>query len=322
MGINTTDALGNQVPNNYSIVAEPNAVFNADGIQDIDDLVSRYGEGRTDFTSDENPVYQLAAYHILDKSWFLADLHEGTSNYNTRASLPMQISTGVQIRVNPGVEKFDSIFNPQDSSWAYIDYLEIDVSASNIQTRNGPIHLVNRVLELYKPGRTMRTFQFYEEPLINQVRNEPRTYIFNRPEEFTKLLWSGVEEFYYVKSSSSSERASNTDYILIDGDFSVTYTIPKILPGIYGMQIRMNTARSDNATVQVYLDGKKMGGNVSLTQGGANNSNPYRIKNMGIIEFGKYEEHTVTVRSLIPGRMAWDYVRFNHDLKNYNNNNQ
>lgn len=322
MGITTTDALGNVIPNEYSILAESNEIYQARGINNIDDLVAAYSNGESDYTSEDNPVYQLAAYHVLDRSWFLADLKEGTSNYNTFASLPLQIVTGVEIKVNPGVENFDSIYQEADSSWVYIDYLEIDLNESNIQTRNGPIHLVNRVIELFKPNRTIRTFEFFEEPLINEVRYEPRTYIWTRPEEFTELIWSGVDEFIYFKGSSSSEKASNRDFISVNGDFSITYTIPKILPGIYGMQMRVNTAYRYNATIQVYLDGKKMGGNLNLTTGGLNNSTPYRIKNMGIIEFGTYEEHTITVRSLIPGVFIWDWVRFNHNIDNYDNNNQ
>lgn len=322
MGFEKEDENGNLIDNRYSILAESNSIFQDEGINSIDDLVDRYGEGRTDYTDGENPMFQMAAYHILDASWFLADLYEGVSNYNTRASLPLQISTGVEVRVNTGVQNFDSIYVETDSSYTYINYLLIDVYESNIQTRNGPIHLVDHVLELYRPARTVRTFQFYEEPLINEIRNVEQTFIFTKPAEFTRLLWSGVDEFYFTKSSSSSESALNRDFIALGGDFSITYKIPKILPGVYGMQIRVLYGRRDNSTIQVYLDGKKMGGNMNLTTAGANNSNPYRLKNMGIIEFGKYEEHTVTIRSLIPGVFAWDYVRFQNNLDTYDNNNQ
>lgn len=322
MGIYVEDQHGRTVLNRYSVLAEADSIFYKNGIQTLDDLISEFGEGQTDYTEYANPLYQFAAYHILDRSWFLADLNEGSYNYNTFASLPVQVVTGVDIRVNPGVEIFDSVYQPQSDTWLHIDYLEVNVNYSNIQTRNGPIHLVNRVLELYRPGRSRRTFEFYEEPLINQVRNEAGTYIFTDPEEFTELYWTDAEDLTYIKSSASSEKANNKDYIIIAGDFEFSYTIPKILPGTYGMQLKVNTASGSNATIQVYLDGKKIGGNLNLTTGGASSSNPYRVKNMGVIEFGKYEEHTLTIRTLIPGALILDFVRFDYDLNRYDSNNQ
>jgi len=214
---------------------------------------------------------------------------------------------------------FDSI--PKGDIYEYIDYLEIMVGPSNIQTKNGPVHLVNRVMELFKPNRTQRTFQFYEDPVIAAIRNEPREYVFKNKDmnDFTVLSWSGLEEFVWVKSASSFERASNRDYLIVDGDFSISYEIPQILPGRYGFQIRANADERENATIQVFLDGKKIGGNVNLTTGTRGN-NPYGLINLGIVDLSKYETHTINVRSLIPGQFIWDFIRFESNLKLYNDN--
>lgn len=323
LGIFITGWDGRVLDNTYSLIVEADSIYAKDGYLDVDDVIEKLGNGNTEYTSDENPIYQFTAYHILAQSRFLADLYDGTNNYNTYASLPVQITSGIEIRINTGVSNFDSIFSPADSSYTYIDYLILDVNSSNVQTRNGPIHFVDHVMELFQPKLTRRTFQFYEEPLINSIRNDERRYIFIDNEPFTKIKWYGTEEMAWEKSSSSSESASNRDYIEIDGDFEITYKIPKILPGKYGVQIRVDTQRGrDNATIQVYLDGNKVGGNLNLTTGGLNSNNPYRMKNMGIVEFGKYTEHTVTIRSLIPGRFVWDWIRFENNLKTYGNNRQ
>jgi hypothetical protein len=177
-------------------------------------------------------------------------------------------------------------------------------------------------MELFRPARTQRTFQFYEEPVIQSIRNDEREYVYKSKDlqKFTILSWSGVDEFRWVKSSSSQERASNRDYIEVDGDFMVSYDIPQILPGRYGMQIRANSAFGDNATIQVFLDGKKVGGNVNLTTGGQSGNNPYRLINLGVIEFGEYKRHNITVRSLIPGLFIWDFIRFESNEGVYNDN--
>lgn len=314
--------------NPYSLLVEADSIFNKTEVYAVDDLIELYSDGNTDYTDTDNGLWQFAAYHILEEAIFLADLkldEQGNPkpfNYNTYASLPVQITAGLDIIINRGVEVFDSV--QVGDSWELIDYLKIKVNESNVQTKNGPIHVVDRVMELFRPNRTQRTFQFYEEPVIQAIRNDEREYIFKSKDlqDFTVLSWAGVEEFIWFKSSSSFEQASNRDYIFVDGDFSISYNIPQILPGRYGFQIRANSAWSDNATVQVFLDGKKVGGNVNLTTGGASGNNPYRLINLGVIDLTKYEKHNITIRSLIPGRFIWDFVRFESDLKAYNENNQ
>jgi len=59
----------------------------------------------------------------------------------------------------------------------------------------------------------------------------------------------------------------------------------------------------DNATIQIYIDGKKVGSNYDLSSGG-NNNYPYHEFNVGTIELAKYSEHQITVVSLIPGYLS------------------
>ncbi len=327
LGVVRINSFGQEEKNSYSLLVEADSIFNNVDIYSVDDLVELYAKGETNFTDPANNLWQFAAYHIMAESIFLADLKVGETgrpaafNYNTFASLPVQIISGFEITINKGVEVFDSI--PKGEGWEYIDYLEIMVAQSNIQTKNGPIHLIDRVMDLFKPGRTQRTFQFYEDPVIKAIQNSPRIYLFKNKDmaDFTYLTWSGLDELSWVKSGSSFESASNQDYIYVDGDFSITYKIPQILPGRYGFQIRANSADEKNATIQVFLDGKRIGSNVNLTTGGSGGGNPYRLFNLGIIELTKYEKHVIEVRSLIPGRFTWDYIRFENNMTLYQDNN-
>ena len=321
LGIFITDEQGRIKNNWYTLLVEADSIFNKHELYSIDDLKQVFSPDRTDYTQTDNDLYQFAAYHILEGSYFLADLDD-SRNYNTYAFLPVQISASVEIRVNTGVEVFDSIFNERDSIYKYIDYIQIKVNESNVAVKNGPIHFVDQVMELFRPPRTRRTFQFYEEPVIFDIRLEANRYIFNRVEEFTILSWSGTDELIWEKRSSSQESANNQDYLEIEGDFSISYEIPKILPGQYGCQIRANYEGDKNATIQVFLDGKQIGGNLNLTTGGASGANPYRLKNLGVVEFPIYDKHTVTIRSLIPGKFIWDFIRFESSMRTYDENNQ
>lgn len=179
--------------NGYSLLVEADSIFQKSDVNSVQDLVDLYSDGNPDYLDENNGLWQFAAYHILEEAVFLADLKLDENgnpkpfNYNTYASLPVQITSGLKITINKGVEVFDSI--PKGDSWEYIDYLEVKVNESNIQTKNGPIHVIDRVMELFRPARTQRTFEFYEEPVIQSIRNNEREYVYKSKdlEEFTVL---------------------------------------------------------------------------------------------------------------------------------------
>jgi len=77
----------------------------------------------------------------------------------------------------------------------------------------------------------------------------------------------------------------------------------------HDVQIRADAFDPSNAIVEVYIDGNKIGGIVDLTTGG-NANNPFQFLDLGPVEFTSYSEHTVEVRSIVPGRFLWDVVRF------------
>ena len=81
------------------------------------------------------------------------------------------------------------------------------------------------------------------------------------------------------------------------------------MPGKYQVELRVDAYNSNNATIRVWVDGKRIGGNLNLTSGGTS-SNPYEEYIIGIAEFTSYEEHLLEINSLIPGIMRLDYVRF------------
>jgi hypothetical protein len=91
--------------------------------------------------------------------------------------------------------------------------------------------------------------------------------------------------------------------------FKISYTMPEILPGRYRVAIKADANGQNNATIQVKIDGKRMGGNINLISGGTP-ANPFHPVDIGILEFTRYKEHLVEINSLIPGILRWDFVRF------------
>lgn len=304
MGIFRTTLSGQQIKNKYTILAEHDSIFHRNGIQSVEDLVSRYGTPGLDPGDQENGLYQFAAYHILEGSYFL-DEFTGSTNYNTYANFPVNINAGLDLKINQGVDTFRYEIINKDT--IAINYISLFYQESNQLTKNGAIHMVSEVLELFRPGRTTRNFQFFEEPQIAAVRSIYNVHEFVDVEKFEVISWTGPENIAYAKVAG--ERASNEDYLLIKGIFTINYTIPKIIPGRYRITMNAHSLSQNNATVRVFIDGKKIGSNIDLSTGGTT-ANPYKVYTLGSLEFSSFSEHLVRVESLIPGQFMWDYIAF------------
>lgn len=296
------------VLNTYTVLAEPDTLFHRYGIFSFNDLVQTLEPEDLEFENPNNAIYQFAAYHIIEGSFFLDDLTGESSNYNTFASYPVSINAeGIDIQVNIGVDTFAYLISGMDTS--VVNYLGLHIQQSNNLSKNGAIHLLTEILKPFKPNRSVRTFQFYNEEQITISSRQYGSYEFLDSEDFAVINWTGPDKIEYIKSQSSDERAYNKDYILIEGRFSIEYEIPKILPGKYLVKIRTNAVKSGNATIQVYLDDRRKGGNFDLTKGG-NSNNPYYDFVLGEVDYSKYTDHKIRIETLIPGEMIWDYVRF------------
>lgn len=304
MNIYRKTQTGMLIKNRYTVLAEHDSIYHRNGINSLDDLVARYNTNGKLLTDPENELYQFAAYHILEGSYFL-DEFTGSTNYNTYANYPVSINAGLEIRINTGVDTFRYEISDGDST--AINYISLFYQESNQLTKNGAIHMTSEILNLFKPSRSVRTFQFYEEPQIAKVRSIYNLHEFVDVENFETVKWTGPESIYFGKIAG--DLASGEDYLMIKGVFNLDYTVPKLISGKYKITLRANAFSQNNATIQIIIDGRKIGGNIDLTTGGTT-ANPYKTFTLGSIEFSSYSTHVVTILSLIPGQFIWDYISF------------
>ncbi|MEX0981002.1 MAG: fasciclin domain-containing protein [Bacteroidales bacterium] len=292
-----------------TVLAEPNSAFNKQGIYSIDDLKERISPDNTDYTNSSNPLYNFVGYHFLTASYFIDDFVDVSTNYNTYGEVPVIIDgTGLDILINKGKEVFDTIIVQSDTT--IIDFIGFDYDASNVVTQSGSIHIIDRVLQQQRPSRTTRNFQFTgEEPFLNAFRQEGGgTLLIEDTESLSRIDWSGAD-LSFVYTGSENNGAWQNDYLILNGDFVITYTIPRIVQGTYDVELRAEAFNKFNAIVEVFVDGNKIGGLIDLTSGGKA-TGPFNNKKLGTIVFSTYSEHTIEVRSLVPGRFLWDAVRF------------
>lgn len=287
-----------------TMLVEPDRIYNQNGVSNVNDLAMLISPNDNNYTSTSNPLYNYVAYHVLSGQYFIDNFEGVSTNYITFSEIPLNINgMGIDLAINKAKE--DTIIGPGGN---IIDYIGFFYDESNVITQSGAIHFINRIMKQRTPSRSIRTFEFYEEPLLNRYRQEPGNYLIEDPEALFNIKWSGADLFF-VELGEQQSSAWGADYLEINGDFVISYTIPRIIQGRYRVYIRAEAFNAQNALIEVFIDGKKIGSFVDLSTGGSSNS-PFQTRELGTIDFKRYTTHVVEVRPLIPGRFLWDFIRF------------
>jgi hypothetical protein len=208
--------------------------------------------------------------------------------------------------INRGKQIFDTIIVETDTS--FVDFIGFLYDESNVISQTGAIHLIDKWMTQKPPSRAIRTFQFFEEPVFNQFRQKAGTYLVEEDLNVNVVEWSGVD-LYFIELGEQQTSAWSADYLEMDGDFEISYRIPRIVPGKYEMYLGAELLNNQNAVVEVLVDNSKLGGFIDLGTGGSQNS-PFNRVLVGTVDFSSYQSHTIKIVSLIPGKFAWDYIRF------------
>ncbi len=287
---------------------EPDSIYRKSGINSVEDLANLVSPGNQNYTDASNPLHGFVGYHVIPGSYYLNNFEgKEASNYSTFSEVPVRINgTGIDITINKGKEVFDTLVYQGDTT--IVDYIGFIYDESNIITQSGAIHIIDQVMKQKAPSRAIQTYEFYGEPLLDEYRNEVGSFLIDDPKALKSIKWSGADLFFVDLGDQESSAWSN-DYLEMDGDFQITFETPKIVQGKYTAFLGAEQFNAQNALVEVYIDGKKVGGLIDLTTGGSSDY-PFRKIKLGTIDFKKYSNHTVEIRPLIPGRFLWDYIRF------------
>ena len=289
-----------------TVLVEPDTVYRKRGIQSVNDLISVISPNNSDYTNSSNPLYNYVAYHFLEGNYFIDDFVNQNTNYNTYSAVPLQINGyGLDIAINPGKEIFDTIVYQGDTT--IINFIKILYDESNVVSQSGAIHFIDQVMTQKQPSIASVSFHFREESLINGYYQQKGEFLIEE-NTLNRINWTGADLFY-VAGEDETSNAYNYDYLQIVGDFSIRYKIPEIVQGKYRVYLRAESFNSTNAVVELFVDGKKVGGMIDLSLG-SSPTTPFRNIEVGTIEFNRYIEHEVDIRTLIPGRLLWDYIQF------------
>lgn len=291
-----------------TLLVESDEVFKKRGINTVEDLAAYISPNNTNYTSPANPLFNYCTYHIIAGGRYINDFEGAATNYTTLSEIPLNINgLGNDLLINKGKQVFDIIVSGTDTT--IIDYIGFNYDQSNITTQSGAIHIIDQIMTQVPPSRAIQTFEFWEEPTLNEYRREPGSYLIEDENLLYNVEWVGADLLFIEKGSEQTGGAWGNDWLEINGDFRISYQIPRIIQGKYKVFLGAERYNTTNALVEVYIDGKKVSGLIDLSQGGTAN-NPFQRIELGTVDFKKYESHKVEVIPLIPGRFLWDYIRF------------
>ncbi|HLO58017.1 MAG TPA: fasciclin domain-containing protein [Bacteroidales bacterium] len=300
----------------FTLFLEHDSIFYKRGIFSFTQLTNLISPGRTDYSNPLNPLYNWVAYHVLSENMFVDDFQGVSSNYSTYSDIPLSVDgMGIDIKINKGKEMFDTIVHSIGDT-TFINYVGINYDASNVITQSGVIHFIDQILKQHPPSRALQTYEFFDRPTFTEYQTLPGTYLIEDSTLLNSITYSG-SELNYIKYSEEDNPNGlwSTDCVQLDGDFTFNFKLPKIVQGNYTVYLQADfySPNKENAVVEIFIDGKKVGGTIDLSsdpQVNASSTNPIGTKEVGTINFIKYDSHTLTVKSLIPGTFTGDFIRF------------
>lgn len=314
--MNIKNTIDTENPNYVTLLLEHDSVFKHYGINSFEDLANYLSPGETDYTNTGNAIYNFVGYHLLEGNYFISDFEENSSNYNTFSDIPVGIDgTGMELAINRAALAAGDTIVIGDVSTVVV-YISFNYDASNVMTQSGAVHFLDEILFQKAPTPRTQYYEFPNEPIFSTYKSEDGTYLVEAHDLLSKFTWTEGIDFIYYKGSESrtvwNDGLPNSgDYIYLDGDFELTYEMPKIIQGEYTMKLEVDCSHSSNAIVEVYVDGVKVGGLIDLTTGSS--SRPFLEKEVGTVKFLKYESHVITIKTIIPGAFYWDRLIFTID---------
>lgn len=274
----------------YTILAVPDSVFNANGIYSVEDLVARYDDGVDGLADIDNGFYKYMEYHCLENTNFLSTFEEGMYFVVSRNNY-LFIEVGNEFSINP-IEGSEEITT-------FID------KYSNIPTKNGVIHCINKLLPAEKPEAReffFDTTTFPEFMELDIYRDGVRNF-YDGVNGFAKVKWTGDYLQYWAKGGTPF---INGDCITMsDGFWTLEVTMPRIPRGKYKVFGNFKVGYN-RANVIMYLDGVRIEQVLEL-----NDPNlEFRELEICDVDWKTTQEHTVKLVTVYPGVIMWDNLRF------------
>ena len=278
----------------FTILAIADTLYQQNGINSIDDLISYYTDEPDSITQLQNDFYRYMEYHCLGGTYYLSQLV--TKLYPILSydnNLSVTISDDYKINLNSQTD----------------EYTAFVLKESNIPAKNGVIHTVNDLLPVTLPEPMAITFEvtdFFDFKQGDYYRLHHYAKFSDGENTFEKIKWGGdFLQYYYKTHDSPSENMINYDCLNMNGYWWIEITVPKIMKGRYELEA-YTFIGTDYTDCLVYIDDVLQ---EELFDMGREGSSP-SLTTIAHVDWEKTEEHKIKLVGINASLMFWDYILF------------
>lgn len=291
----------------YTVLVVSDETFAAAGIQDLQGLITKLGAGGEGYTQPGNALYRYVAYHLVKSNAAVSDL----------ADLPDQAATK-----NVSTLAENELFSVSDI--AGVVYLNKDnedkyttrfrEGFTDMQARNGFVHEVDRVMEVYSPAPSVVLFEFSEYaefkaiPFYRDYSKGRQIQEFSRETAPKEIRWMTIPDgnvylAYETRNTWTSTRNRDAIDIGVGAVGWIEFDLPVIVKGKYKVSLGKGNYGT-RGTFQPILDGVRLGGALNFSGG-----NGDKVE-MGKVSLKTTSKHTIRFSVVKEGNGEVDYILF------------
>lgn len=283
----------------YTLLAESDDVFRAEGINSLADLQVRLDNGVNNPKLSDDSLNMFIANHIIPgRAIFIKDFQTG--NYQSYYGQLINMVVDRDFRINP----HGSVQNPE-----FITFLGDNI---DFQAKNGVAHTVNKVLNIFFPEPVEVIWEFNDQPVVGSLWRATG----QDSEKYTNLElfpnMSGTVSAVYGHYPWGDDGGRyygflSRDALIFDGpSWDVTFKMPiKIVQGRYRLYVGYKDG-SGRATIQVLVNGIPIGEPLAMTGG-----TWYLVEKLvGEVNLPETTENEIRIVTVVNGQGQLDYLRF------------
>jgi uncharacterized surface protein with fasciclin (FAS1) repeats len=257
----------------YTVLAESNDVFAANGITSLNDLKAKAAEWypsgsayANDFTNRNNSIKQYISYHLINKTInYNSFIYKSNSVPNvTRYEFIESMYPNALMKVNDDLTGL-KINQDVERGANGVTILSQDAASKDQSAINGVYHLIDNVLLYTDATQTMllnTRIRFDISSLLPELATNgirglagkdfcfPQGYLAN-------LKFSKESRLYYLGSRLNWENYQGDEMMGL-GSYDLTLRLPPVPPGTYELRYGYN-ANQFRGVAQIYVDNQPIG---------------------------------------------------------------
>lgn len=279
----------------FTLMAENDAIYRDHGIHSLEDLKVRLDNGVNDPLNPTDSLNKFVANHVItERSVYTKDFQTG--NYQSYYGELINMVVDRDFRINP--------HGPPDDP-VYISFLDDQV---DFPAKNGVIHTVNNILNIFYPEPVEVLWEFNDQPVVRDLVRVSG----QNSDEYTNFdlfpnMWGSAPAGFFAHFPWVCYGFTNCNSLNFNGPgWDVTFKMPiRVVQGRYQLYFNYKDG-SGRATIQILVNGIPIGEPINMV-----GPTWYSVEVLvGEINLPETKENEIRIVTIVNGVGQLDHLRF------------